>query len=382
MIRTSYSTAVRFCNKQRVTSVFISIVLLLLLYNYELPQYPRAPHLNTGLSPKKNSTSSRVSDLNTRPKINASRPWTPPPHLEPPHKPETQQPSKQDAPQTSVCDAVKAWDDIVIIVKTGATEAFDKIPTQFMTTLKCAKHVLIFSDMEQDIGPYHIFDALDEVPEEVKANKDFDLYRLQQEYKAAGQDIRELNAKHEMSGAAWSLDKYKNIHMAQKTFALKPHASWYFFIDADTYIVWPTLIRWLERLDPNEPLYMGTATYLGVAFAHGGSGYILSKATISGFLEKDPDVAKKFDSRVQHDCCGDLSMAKALYETDFRLTRVWPMTQGEKPRTLPFGPSRWCQPVVTMHHVKSEEVSEIWRYEQQRPNQSVSLLHIEFSFTY
>lgn len=45
-------------------------------------------------------------------------------------------------------------------VKTGATEAAAKVPTQMQTALRCVKNVFLFSDLEQDIGEYHLYDAL------------------------------------------------------------------------------------------------------------------------------------------------------------------------------------------------------------------------------
>lgn len=39
---------------------------------------------------------------------------------------------------------------------------------------------------------------------------------------------------------------------------------------------------------------------------------------------------------------------------------------GEKPATLPFGPSHWCQPIVTMHHMNSEEINTFWHFERRR----------------
>jgi hypothetical protein len=44
----------------------------------------------------------------------------------------------------------------------------------------------------------------------------------------------------------------------------------------------------------------------------------------------------------------------------------WPTINGEKPNTLPFGPSHWCHPVVTMHHMNSEEISSFWDFERRR----------------
>jgi len=38
-------------------------------------------------------------------------------------------------------------DGILLVMKTGATEAFDRIPTQLLTTLSCLPDFLLFSDL-------------------------------------------------------------------------------------------------------------------------------------------------------------------------------------------------------------------------------------------
>ena len=44
----------------------------------------------------------------------------------------------------------------------------------------------------------------------------------------------------------------------------------------------------------------------------------------------------------------------------------WPTINGEKPFSLPFGPSHWCHPIVTMHHISVEEISSFWEWENDR----------------
>lgn len=44
----------------------------------------------------------------------------------------------------------------------------------------------------------------------------------------------------------------------------------------------------------------------------------------------------------------------------------WPTINGEKPHTLPYEEKEWCQPIVTMHHVGAEEVSDLYAFEQER----------------
>jgi hypothetical protein len=104
-------------------------------------------------------------------------------------------------------------------VKTGGTETFQKIPTLLLTFLKCAgDDVLIFSDMEMDIGGQHIYDSLDKVINETKFRRGFDLYRTQKQYKLEGGMVSTLNRGRD----AWRLDRFKNIYTAQKAHHLRP----------------------------------------------------------------------------------------------------------------------------------------------------------------
>ena len=275
------------------------------------------------------------------------------------------------------CDAFSNSADILVVVKTGANEIYEKLPTQLLTALRCYDDLLIFSDLDQRIGSHHVYDALDNITEATKLdNADFDYYHTLQEYQRFGQDVSPL--KEEAGKAAWVLDKYKFLHILVKTWNMRPGRKWYIFIEADTYLVRSNLMLWLERLDSSQPLYLGSPTSIrnGVGlkhepFAHGGSGIILSRGAMSRFVEGDPGVAARYDEGTRHEGLGDFVLMKALHDKGIKFSKRWPMLQGEKPATIPFGTGpggkgQWCQPVVTMHHVTPDEMSTIWRFEEQR----------------
>ena len=199
-------------------------------------------------------------------------------------------------------------------MKTGATESFARLPTQFMTVLRCIDDFLVFSDMNQTIAGVEVLDALDEVLESAKKdNRDFDLYWTQL---ACDVDQKPCTSALNAAEAGWNLDKYKNIHMAAKTWKRLPDKDWYLFIDADTYVTWNTLVMWLKTLDPKKKIYLGSVALIrDYPFAHGGSGYILSRAAMEAFVGEHPRVANEYDEDVHNHCCGDFLLAKALNET-------------------------------------------------------------------
>ncbi|PHH85560.1 hypothetical protein CDD83_244 [Cordyceps sp. RAO-2017] len=255
---------------------------------------------------------------------------------------------------------------VLLVMKTGASEVYGKVPNQILTNLRCLPEFFIFSDRAQKVAGYSIRDSLDTVLPQVKLkHKDFDLYRRQQ---SCPVDQDACNKHHDAAQEGWNLDKYKNVHMAEKTYALRPDYDWYLFVDADTYVGWPTLMRWLEKLDAREPHYIGSIAYVGnVPFAHGGSGYLVSQAAMTKLFKNQTGVANRWDERASRECCGDFVFALALKaETQIAVKHAWPTINGEKPHTLPYADNAWCQPIVTMHHVGAEEVSDLYAFERER----------------
>ncbi|KAJ4288833.1 hypothetical protein N0V88_007162 [Collariella sp. IMI 366227] len=212
-----------------------------------------------------------------------------------------------------VCEDFPDTSNILLVMKTGASEAYARVPTQLMTILKCLPDFLIFSDMEQDLAGHKILDSLSTVlPEAMEDNSDFDLYRRQ---KWCLVDQENCNKLGDPAREGWNLDKYKNIHMAEKAYALRPQYDWYVFVDADTYVLWPNLVQWLKTLNPAKKMYLGSVTMLhNFGFGHGGSGYIISKAAMEEFAGKNPGVANKYDVKAQNECCGDYMFALAMKE--------------------------------------------------------------------
>ncbi|KIW02401.1 uncharacterized protein PV09_06221 [Verruconis gallopava] len=283
--------------------------------------------------------------------------------------------------QTSVtkdgCPVASDADNVVITVKTGASEASARIPTQLRTTLKCPPNILHFSDMEQTVDNVTIHDALAPIPEFVKiGNPDFDLYRAQQARKRLGWHDEPVT--EEVKKAAWTLDKYKNLHIVAKSYWLFPDKKWYLHIDADTYLVWSSLLWWLNTLDPSKPLYTGSLTCFGdVKAAHGGSGILLSNSAAKAIVQDNSSTIPSWDGQARDHCCGDELVAQALKDNGIEMHNSWPLINGDTPFTIPFGPQFWCEPVVTMHHLSTKEMEIVAAFEQSRPNRSEPLSYME-----
>lgn len=263
---------------------------------------PSEEHLETATqsssqSTLKPSSSIAVDSANPTPNSNSNSTSDQPPS----HNPKTD-PECASFPDTS---------NVLVIMKTGASEAYSKIPTQVLTNARCLPEFFIFSDMDQEIAGYHIRDSLDKVSDDVKMNNDnFDLYFRQKECQV---DQSSCNKKHDVAKMGWDLDKYKNVHIAEKTWKLRPNYDWYLYTDADTYVVWSTMVEWLKKLDPKKPQYLGSVALLGgFPFGHGGSGYLVSQAAMREMFDGKENVATKYDAEAKKTCCGDFVFAQAL----------------------------------------------------------------------
>ncbi|KAL4927048.1 glycosyltransferase family 31 protein [Aspergillus undulatus] len=275
------------------------------------------------------------------------------------------------------CQAFSDPGNIVFVIKTGATEVYEKLPTQLLTTLGCVQDFLLFSDLDEQIGPYRIRDTLADFNATLKETlPDFELYRLQHEFRRTNQDMASLKGDK-----AWKLDKYKFLHLVEKAWLERPNRDWYFFFETDTYIVWTNLILWMQRISPpTEALYLGSIAYfMNDPFAHGGSGFLISGELLKQFIG-DGGLANKYDDSFTQNCCGDSVLANTIQkELDLQVQQMFPQINGEKPSTLPFGPTHWCQPVVTMHHLHPRERTAIFDFEQARPDLTKPLTFAELS---
>ncbi|KAL4898700.1 hypothetical protein BDV59DRAFT_167367 [Aspergillus ambiguus] len=340
----------------------LSVAVLILVFFRYPPEFHSTPlsASSASSSPSPSSTTPSTTSPTSTPTSYSSNP--------------ADNPNCQDFPDIS---------HVQVVVKTGSNILYDKLPTQLLTTLQCHRDLLLLADTEQDLGPYHVYDVLANVNETIKStHPDFDYYRTLQQYQNDGLDLRLLRETSHKS--AWNLDKYKFIHMLAQAWTRRPGRDWYVFVEADTYLVTRNLVLWLDRMDPSQPLYLGSAAhYNSDLFAHGGSGIVISRGAMSQLLDDDPGLTERYDQHMPSEYYGDYVLMKALREKGITLQNIWPMMQGEKQNSLPFGPGpdtgvrHWCQPLVTMHGVTPGDVSAMWSFEQRRERSKEPLLMSE-----
>ncbi|KAK5168834.1 uncharacterized protein LTR77_006143 [Saxophila tyrrhenica] len=269
-------------------------------------------------------------------------------------------------PTPATCRDVPGADNVMVLLKTGATEIYQKLPSHFLTTFKCVPHFMIFSDLAQDFADYPVYDAIEDVSQHYREeHADFELYRKLQQYQREGQDTSKLRG-----AGSWNLDKWKFFPMLQKAFTTAPdNVEWFVVIEADTSISWTNLLQFLRTMDPKQPFYLGAQNVIGdQAFAHGGSGVILSRKAADLLGEKREYEGKETWDRdweriVSVSCCGDEVISRALGEAGVHLTPAWPLIQGETVSTLDWTGVHWCSVAISWHHVTPIELDSLWQFE-------------------
>ncbi|KAL4918627.1 hypothetical protein BDW62DRAFT_181253 [Aspergillus aurantiobrunneus] len=276
------------------------------------------------------------------------------------------------------CPPLPGIEDVLVVMKTGVTEALDKVPIHFSTTLRCIPNYVIYSDFEEEINGVQIHDALRNVDPVVKeTNPDFQIYnRL---HKRGRQGLESQDFADEANSAigkpnnpGWKLDKWKFLPMVREAYMHKPDAKWYVFMEADTYYSWPTLLSWLSHFDPSKPHYIGTETQIAdVIFAHGGSGFMLSNPAMKLAADEYANRAAELHEYTDSHWAGDCVLGKVLSTVGVNLQFSWPILQnsniGELDEfTSTFYRKPWCFPAVAFHHLTSSDIRFLHDFEQRR----------------
>ncbi|KAL4971849.1 hypothetical protein BDW66DRAFT_163358 [Aspergillus desertorum] len=129
------------------------------------------------------------------------------------------------------------------------------------------------------------------------------------------------------SDPGWRLDKWKFVPIIEEALLVGPEAHWYIFIEADTYIVWRNMVRWLSQLDQEKALYLGAPMQIGV----------------------------KNRKMTANDCAGDHLLGRIISDIGVQLVWPWPLLVPSSVWefeyfTKAYGRRRWCYPTVSSHH--------------------------------
>jgi hypothetical protein len=264
--------------------------------------------------------------------------------------------------------------DVVILVKTGATALWRRLPMHFSTTLgnpNVTPNFQIYSDSADNIIGYPVIDLLANASDSLKASPDFDLYRRVKEIRDANLYLESgsMEGDHYLPGG-WRLDKYKFLPLFAHAQRNWPSKRWYIYMEDDNYYFWETLYSWLATHDHTLPLLLGAAAFrLGEDFVHGGSGFAVSQGALAKTFGADPNLVDKFEDYTKEQCCGDHILSHAMHSMG--VTRYVQMEDGGSFQLqslpiyrIPFGSWNWCSPLMNIHKVHQMDISQLYVFEK------------------
>lgn len=273
-----------------------------------------------------------------------------------------------------ICPRHPLGRDVSVVLRTGATEALEKLPIHFRTVLACVADYLIYSDYEEDIEGHHVHDILDEVNITLKASvPEFALYNQLHANGREGLDYHTVfgsGPSGALENPGWKLDKWKFLPMVDRVLQQRPDAKWLVFVESDTYMLWQNVLEYLIRFDATKPHYLGKHMYINnVLFGHGGSGFILSRPAAEKVAAHWREHQFEYDQYTLTEWAGDMILGKALKDVKIDMFWAFPHLQGDSLTTIDWNVSKldrepWCYAPLTFHHMNQDEFKQVAAFEQ------------------
>lgn len=233
------------------------------------------------------------------------------------------------------------------------------------------KNVVIYSDYAETIANFITIDILANLTADSQdINSEFDVYREVPQYVANNVYLEAANIEGDDFGPAggWVLDKYKFLPLMDHAGKNWPKARWYIYMEDDSYLFLPNVLKYLSAFDWKAPHYLGSYAFKdNVTFAHGGSGFALSRGAWEMSFGRNPNLVEDFKEYTHSHGCGDHILGRVLNEYGVHLGEnggdeqfTWGFN-GLVHFRFPFRRANWCKPLLSWHKAHNRDVA---RYDQ------------------
>ena len=285
-------------------------------------------------------------------------------------------------------------DDVLLIMRTGGTMVYRRLLVHLATSLSAARvspsNAVIYSDYAETIGDFTVVDALANLTSKIKSSPEFSAYTSLPQYVASNVYQESSNIEGDDYGPAggWVLDKYKFLPMMQHAGKNWPRARWYVYMEDDTYLFLPNVLSYLSSFNSSEAHYLGSLAYKSnVTFAHGGSGFALSRKAWEMSFGQNPNLVDDLDKYTLEHGCGDQVLGHALNRYGVKFGE----NGGDEKFSWGFNPvvhwrfvfsrANWCKPLLSWHKVHGRDVARFYEFEKKWQYQ-VSLVVKPFAVVY
>ncbi len=268
-------------------------------------------------------------------------------------------------------------DEVLLVMKTGGTSMWKRLLIHLSTTLSSERikqqNTVIYSDIEAVIGSFEVVDILSNTTTETMMGPQFDVYREQSDY-------LQHNVYFEAGGVegddwgpqgGWIIDKYKFVPLIEHAGKNWPDAKWYIYMEDDTYLFLPNVLKYLSTFDWKKPHWLGSyAAKSDIVFAQGGAGFALSRGAWEHSFGQNPQMARDYEQYAADHCCGDQILGYVLNEYGVHFGE----NGGDETFRYGFNPKvhwnfafekwSWCDPLYSWHKVHSRDVALYYELEK------------------
>ncbi|KAF1814962.1 hypothetical protein P152DRAFT_391328 [Eremomyces bilateralis CBS 781.70] len=288
------------------------------------------------------------------------------------------------------CPYIPGLDDVLVVMKTGSSEADTKLPWHFSTTFRCVPHHFIVSDLEESIQGYDLHDALRDVSPAIRKDvPEMELYNNLREHGRKALDDYDFTKytqskqakKDGRENPAHKLDKWKFLPMAHQAYQHRPAAKWYVFMEADTYLSWSNVMKWLNNFDASKPQYLGSQMQIGeTIFAFGGTGFAISNPAMKELVDYRSRHLGDLEEYTKNGWAGDEILGHVLGDMGVKLVWGYPNSQMSLPQELSYTEAEydkrlWCYAPIGWHRVDSEDIDALYSFDLTFNHNKSLLLH-------
>ncbi|KAJ3091000.1 hypothetical protein HK102_001999 [Quaeritorhiza haematococci] len=280
-------------------------------------------------------------------------------------------------------------DSFVIALKTGKEVALERVPVQLLTFLRGVRNLVVIGEAPKvQIGNIRMIDVYTDLYKNLEKNSPTQrLLRRETSPESPipppplpKPDSNQTLLKREIAAGevvpnqgseGWRLDAHKNLPGFRHMYEKYPDAKWFVMIDDDTYLFVKNLKRMVDDFDPEEEHYFGVPNMFmgcdgvkkfgdGPAFAHGGSGIVISRGAIKKMMSGIDKCILKYK-----DCwAGDVRTALCLRDHRILLEGK-PGFHGTPPNQKFGWPKDPCQRPITFHHLYVRQIQQIYEAVEQ-----------------
>lgn len=274
-------------------------------------------------------------------------------------------------------DSTLASEDVLLILKTGATALWKRLPIHLSTSLSPERispsNTVIYSEIDTKIGNHTVVDILAQLPPSVKDTPDFELYHAIRDWDSTNTYIEQTGLPGDGDGppGGLHLDKYKFLPLLEHAGTHWPNVKWYIYTEDDTYMFLPNVLLHLSAYDHRKSHWLGApGEKLGTTFAHGGSGFALSRAAWEQSFGTGGDLSRRYQGFVDEACCGDYALGKVLNDFGVRLGENNGDGRGSGGFNrlahweAGFSKENWCRPVLTWHRAHNRDIARYYELER------------------